>query len=115
MSRRPCTCLAVAVTLALAGCGGSSGSDKSSQAKPAGSAYARAVSGLDTLRGGRLNARLVLSLKGGGTDRLVESERAVFGALDGVTLPPFIAVVAAQSASGGSQRAEVIHTGRAFY
>jgi hypothetical protein len=111
-------------TVALAGCGSSSsksGTASSNTPKPAGPADERAITGLDTLPGGRLRARLVLRFEGGGSQSvlgsqsLLEEERAVFGTLKGTTLPPFLTTVSATSPQSGSQRADVIHTGTAFY
>jgi hypothetical protein len=115
------TILSLGLLLALAGCGGDDDSGGGGDAGGGGAesdpsaAYAQAVEGLDTLRSGKLDARLDFVLRLGVEQTITVAERATFADGGGTTLPKFDLTINVEQSSGEPQETSAINTGDTVY
>ena len=107
---------ALVLLLGFAGCGGDDGGGSSSggEKEDGGAVYAKAVKELDTIKSGKLDARLETILRLGGEKRLFVSEKAAFTDGGGTTLPKFDLQIAVEQPDSPKQETRAINTGEDF-
>lgn len=110
---------ALVALVALAGCGGSQEPDPGgAQREPAENArslYEQAVSGLDEVGSGTLDADLEARLSFGATQTLVLTEDGAFSGLRGTEFPDYALELTASESSGDEELTEVVHVGRSLF
>ena len=117
--RRLIVTLPLVLLLALAGCGGddseSPGEGGGGGDGDAAAVYDKAISELDNLSSGKLDAQLDTVLRLGGEQTINVGEEATFAEGGGTTLPQFDLQINVEQSAGEPQETSAIHTGDEFY
>ena len=119
-ARRLLPTLVLVLLVALAGCGGDdsdsdSGSGSGGGGDDAAAVYDKAVNGLDTLKSGKLDARVDTVLELGGRQEINVAEKATFAEAGGTKLPKFDVVINVEQTGGEAQETSAVHTGDDFF
>ena len=111
------TALLLVLLLALAGCGGDDSDSESGGGggDDAQAVYDKAISGLDDLKSGKIDARVDTVLELGGRQEINVTEKATFADGGGTTLPKFGVEINVEQTGGESQETSAVHTGDDFF
>ena len=119
-ARRLLPTFLLVLLLALAGCGGDdsdsdSGSGGDGGGEDATAVYDKAISGLDDVKSGKLDARVDTVLELGSRQEINVSEKATFSDGGGTTLPKFDVQINVEQTGGQPQETSAIYTGDDFF